>query len=335
MRARRAVSGSGRLVALVLLIAAFSAQSPQFLTQSNWLNTSIYATTTLLLGLGETMVIITAGIDLSVGAILGVSSSVAAVYLVHAGPGVGQAFVAVVIALACGAGMGLLNSAVITLLGVTPFITTLGTLGIGTGVTYLLTNGSDIAIPGTIAPLGNTVWAGWIPVPVAVTAVACVAAFYLLRFTRFGIHTYAIGSNVQGARRAGVNVTRHLVAVYTLSGLFAGIAGALTLARFAVGSPTAGQDAELDAIAAVVIGGASLFGGEGGIGGTIVGSIFVSGMVTGLVLVGVVPYWQTIAIGILIIAAVAIREVTTGTRWERARRRLRGAAAARQGKGTR
>jgi ribose transport system permease protein len=219
--------------------------------------------------------------------------------------------------------MGLLNSFVISWLGVTPFITTLGTLGIGTGLTLLLTGGTDITIPSAIIPLGNGVWVTWIPVPVAITAVLCALTFYILRFTRFGLRTYAIGSSSQAAVRSGINVTKHLRGVYVMSGVLAGIAGLLTLARYDVGSPTAGQDAELGAIAAVVIGGGSLFGGEGGVGGTIIGAIFVSSLVTGLVLAGVNPNWQEISVGLLIIGAVAIQQLVEGPRWEELRKRLR------------
>jgi ribose transport system permease protein len=305
------------------LVAVFTIISPEFLSLSNWLNTSVYTTTTLLLALGETVVIITGGIDLSVGATLGVSSSLAALYLASAGPGDGSVVVAGIIAVATGVAMGLLNSFVISWLGVTPFITTLGTLGIGTGLTLLLTGGTDITIPSAIIPLGNGVWVTWIPVPVAITAVLCVLTFYILRFTRFGLRTYAIGSSSQAAVRSGINVTKHLRGVYVMSGVLAGIAGLLTLARYDVGSPTAGQDAELGAIAAVVIGGGSLFGGEGGVGGTVIGAIFVSSLVTGLVLAGVNPNWQEISVGLLIIGAVAIQQLVEGPRWEELRKRLR------------
>lgn len=321
--ARRAyLTAAGRVFALVVLVVLFGLLAPGFLTRANWLNTSVLATTALLLGLGETFVIITAGIDLSVGATLGVSSSVAAIYLQHAGAGVGPVIVAIVLAVATGVVIGTINGLVIVFLDVTPFITTLGMLGIGTGVTYLITNGSDITIPSTITPLGDQVWASWLPVPVVVTIGATLFAVWLLRYTAFGIRTYAVGSNLEAARRAGVSVGRHLLGVYMLSGLFAGIAGVLTVARFAVGSPTAGQDQELDAIAAVVIGGASLFGGEGGIGGTVIGALFVSALTTGLVLRGTNPYWQTIALGLLIMAAVGVQQVAGGTRFEGLRKRL-------------
>jgi ribose transport system permease protein len=298
-----------RLAALVLLIVVFSLLSPYFLTQSNWLNTSLYTTTTLILALGETFVIISAGIDLSVGATLGVASSVAAVYLADAGSGWWPVVVACLLGVASGVGIGLVNGFIIAVLEISPFITTLGMLGVGTGITYLITNGADVRIPVTINGLGNGVWFGWIPIPVAIAAALSLIAYFVLRFTRFGVYTYALGSDAETARRSGIHVNRHLIALYMLSGLFAGIAGVLTVAQFLVGSPTAGQDAELGAISAVVIGGASLFGGQGDIGGTVIGSIIVSSIVTGLVLVGVEPYWQTVTIGTIIVFAVFVQQL--------------------------
>jgi len=155
-----------RLSALVLMIIVFGIVSPDFLTQANWLNTSVYATTTVLLALGETFVIITAGIDLSVGAILGVSSSVSALYLAGHHPFASNvAFsIAAVLGILSGIGMGALNGLIISYVGLSPFITTLGTLGIGTGITYLLTGGADVIVPASVGVYGNAVYFNWLPI---------------------------------------------------------------------------------------------------------------------------------------------------------------------------
>jgi len=293
------------------MIIVFGIVSPDFLTQANWLNTSVYATTTVLLALGETFVIITAGIDLSVGAILGVSSSVSALYLAGHHPFASNvAFsIAAVLGILSGIGMGALNGLIISYVGLSPFITTLGTLGIGTGITYLLTGGADVIVPASVGVYGNAVYFNWLPITVLVAIVLIIVCHFVLKYTRFGLRTYAVGSDITATTRSGINVKNHLLMVYMLSGFLAGIAGVLTMARFVVGSPTAGQNDELNAIAAVVIGGASLFGGRGDILGSIVGSVIVSAIVTGLVLMGVQPYWQTVTIGIVIILAVFIQQI--------------------------
>jgi ribose transport system permease protein len=302
-------SSMWRWSAFVALIIVFSFISPGFLTRANWLNTSLYASTTLILAVAETSVIITAGIDLSVGAILGVASAVTAVFLADVGSGTWPVILAAsVLGIVAASGIGLINGLIITVLDVSPFITTLGMLGIATGATYLITAGTDVIVPNSISPLGNGVWLDWIPVPVAIGVILCVLVGYLLKGTRFGIWTYAIGSDGEAARRAGIPINSHRVRIYVLSGFLSGIAGVLTAAQFVEGSPTAGANAELDAIAAVVIGGASLFGGTGGVLGSFVGTAIISMIVTALVLAGASPYWQTVVIGIIIIAAVVVQQ---------------------------
>ena len=328
-RRERVLGLSFRLLALVALLVAFGIIAPGFVSRANWLNISTFATITLILGVGETFVIITAGIDLSVGANLGVASSVAALILHSSNGGTGVTVLAIVAALVAGAAFGLINGSLIVGLGVSPFIVTLGTLGIGTGITDLLTNGSDITVPPALSTLGNGVIGGWLPVSVLIVVCAAVVAHVYLTHTRAGCNVFATGSNPQAARRSGIAVGRSTVSVYVIAGLCAGIAAVLTVGQFSVGSPTAGQNDELNAIAAVVIGGASLFGGVGTVGGTVIGAVFVSAMTTGLVLDGTQPYWQTIMVGVLIVAAVAVQQgreslrrlrITIAARFIRARR---------------
>jgi ribose transport system permease protein len=294
---------------LAILVIVFSATAPGFFSLQNFVDISVAASTTLILAVAETFVIVTAGIDLSVGAILGLSEMVSGWVMEHLlSQGWLPALVLGIIAgLVCGTILGLINGLVIAYLEVTPFITTLGMLGIGTGFTFLITNGSDIVnLPQQVGAIGNSVLWHFLATPFLVTLVVIVLASYALRKTRFGRYTYAIGSNAEGTRRSGVNIKRHLMKIYTLSGFLSGIAGVLILARLVSGSPLEGQNDELNAIAAVVIGGASLMGGRGNILASTVGGFIISVLVVGLVILGVQPYWQTVSIGVIIILAVYI-----------------------------
>ena len=296
---------------LIGMVIIFGILAPGFLSLQNWVSTSVYATETLLLAIGETYVIATGGIDLSVGSSLGLSaitSSLAMAALAnHAGLGIA---LGTLVALLTGGFVGFINGVIITKLRITPFITTLGMLGIASGLGFLLSGGTDITnIPAALGSFGGYVFAGFLGMPVLVTAVVAVVSGVLLGKTRFGRRTYAIGSNPEAARVAGIPIDKHLIHVYTLTGILAGVAGLLNVARFAIGSPTAGQNDELNAIAAVVIGGASLFGGEGTIFGTTIGAVIVSMIVTALVILNVQAYWQIVATGAIIIIAVYVDQL--------------------------
>ena len=294
---------------LLVLVAGFSIDSPYFLTRANWLNTSSTATEVLLLALGETFVICAGGIDLSVGAVLGFSGTAGAWVMAdwfHGG-GIAAGFAAAVV---CGGAFGLVNGFLVAWAGVPPFVVTLGTLGIATGFGYLLNNGQEIsAIPSSVATFGNTNLGGWVPVPVLITAVIAVGCGLLLSRTRFGAYTLSIGDSREAVIRAGINDKRYLLRIYLLSGLLAGVAGVLVMARLGAGSPDAGATDNLNAIAAVVIGGASLFGGRGTITGSVIGTAIIAVLVTGLVLVNVPPFWQEVAVGAVLIGAVYIDQL--------------------------
>jgi len=302
------------LAILLLIMALFGVLAPEFFSQANWLATSQYAVEYVLLGLAETVVIITGGIDLSVGAILGFSAMVGAVVMrALINDQLATSIVlplGIVAALASGTFAGWLNGQAITRLRLTPFVVTLGMLSMGTGGLYLLNNGSNIdTIPDIIGTLGSLTLAGWLPVTVLITAVFCILVGLLLAQTRFGLRNYAIGSNPLGASRAGIDVPRHLVKVYMLSGFLSAVAGLMVMARFASASIQAGANDELDAITAVVIGGASLFGGRGTVLGTVIGAFVITVMVTGLILTGVQPFWQQVAVGAILIFAVALDQL--------------------------
>jgi ribose transport system permease protein len=300
---------------LAAIVVAFSIGSPYFLTRANWLNTSSTATEVLLLAVGETFVICSGGIDLSVGAVLGFSGTAGAWVMATGfanahGAAVGALSVGFLAAIAAGGAFGLLNGVLVAWAGIPPFVVTLGTLGIATGLGFLLNNGQEIsAIPGSVATFGNTNLGGWIPVPVLITAVITFWCGLLLAKTRFGAYTLSIGDSREAVIRAGVNHRRVLLRIYLLSGLLAGVAAVLVMARLGAGSPSSGATDNLNAIAAVVIGGASLFGGRGTIIGSVIGTGIIAVLVTGLVLINVPPFWQEVTVGAVLIIAVYIDQL--------------------------
>jgi len=301
----------------VLMLLAFGLASPRhdLFTRASWLNISQYAVEFLLLAIGQTFVIITGGIDLSDGAVLGFTGMVSGVVMQgllnsHANTTL-TTVAGFATAILLGAAIGFLNGYLITRLRLPPFVVTLGSLtAFGAGATPLINGGNEVInLPSQIGTIGQTLIAGWVYVTVLVAAVACVVMGLVLHRTRFGLRTYAIGSNVTGARRAGIRVDNHLVRVYTMSGLLAGVAGMMVMCNFTDASPLAGQNDELNAIAAVVIGGASLFGGRGHMLGTVVGTFIIALLVTGLVLLNVSGSWQQVATGIILVGAVAVDQV--------------------------
>ncbi|MDA8290598.1 MAG: ABC transporter permease [Actinomycetota bacterium] len=302
---------------LAVLVVAFGIAAPTLYTKAAWLATSSFAVEYLILAVGQTYVIVTSGIDLADGATLGFSAMAGSLLMAnllgsHVAGGLAS-FLGILLMLATGTGIGLVNGLIITRVRLPPFIVTLGTLTAVTGATDLLNNGTEITnLPGFITTLGTTsVLSGWLPVPVLIALALAVVFGLGLSRTRFGMRTYAIGSNEVAARRAGVHVDRHLVRVYMISGFLAGIAGLLVTANFSAASPIAGANDELYAIAAVVIGGASIFGGRGTMFGTVIGTGIIAVLTTGLVLANVQPFWQQVAIGAVVIGAVAVDRVRT------------------------
>jgi ribose transport system permease protein len=300
---------------LLALCAAFAVDSPYFLTRANWLNTSSTATEVLLLAVGETFVICAGGIDLSVGAVLGFAGTAGAWVMAHGfasapGAALGAVAAGFAVAVAAGAAFGALNGVLIAWAGVPPFVVTLGTLGIATGFGYLLNNGQEIsAIPSSVVTFGNTNLGGWLPVPVLVTAVITIWCGVLLARTRFGAYALSIGDSRDAVIRAGISYRRYLLEIYLLSGALAGVAAVLVMARLGAGSPDSGATDNLNAIAAVVIGGASLFGGRGTIIGSVIGTAIIAVLLTGLILINVPPFWQEVAVGAVLIAAVYVDQL--------------------------
>jgi predicted ABC-type sugar transport system permease subunit len=272
---------------------------------------SVAATAPLVLALGQTFVIISAGIDLSLGFVMGLASVVAAHLANYAAVKLGlPPFPSMLVGVLSGVGMalvpGLVNGWLIAQLKVPPFIGTLGMYGVARGAAYLFAGGMTIAISNPwYSSVGNDRVLG-VPVLVILAAVCCVVLHYLLSQTKFGQHTYAMGASQAAASRAGINIKRLTIKIYVLSAVMAGIAGALYTGRFSAGAPQAGEPLLLLSIAAVVIGGASLFGGSGTIWGTVAGALVIAVIDYGLVFVDVEPFWQFIAVGLVIIVSVLV-----------------------------
>ncbi len=278
---------------------------------------ALFAAAPLLLGLGQTFVIIAGGIDLSVGFVMGFAAVIMARVM--------QPLTPVEPALALVAGIlaafllsllpGWINGTLISRLRVPAFIGTLGMYGVARGTGFLAAGGTTVPVNNPwLFEMGNGRLLG-VPIPVVITLLVVVAMHYVLSQTRFGQHTYAIGGNRAAALRAGINVRRHTLLLYVISAACAGIAGILYTARFSAGAAQAGEPLLLDSIAAVVIGGASLFGGSGTIIGTVIGALIIAIIQYGLVFIDVEPFWQFVAVGIVIIVSVLIdqsRERLTG-----------------------
>ena len=298
------VQKAGIGLALVLLIVLASVLSPYFLQPGNLLNVARQVSIIGIIAVGMTFVILTGGIDLSVGSILGLVAVVAAQQLQN---GVAPLLV-VGLALVLGTALGAINGLGITLGGVPPFIMTLGMLVMARGAALTYADGQPVSLGDakeTFSWLGRGAIGG-IPVPVFIFAIVAIAGMAVLRFTTVGRYIYAIGSNREAARLAGIKVRAYTTLVYIISGFLAGLTALIWISRLTVGEPTAGTGTELEAIAVVVIGGASLFGGEGGIGGTVIGAIIVGVLANVLNLLGVSPFTQQIVTGALIVLAVLL-----------------------------
>ena len=276
---------------------------------ANLRSIAVFAVAPVLLGLGQTLVIISGGIDLSVGFTMGLASVVAALVANATGAALGEggALAAAVIgALAVSLVPGWINGQIVARLRVPPFICTLGMYGVARGAAYIIANGTTVPVTNTwFTTLGNGRIAGC-PIVVLVALGIVLAVHYLLAESLTGQYTYAIGGNAQATLRAGVDVRRLTTRLYMLSALTAGIGGVLYTGRFAAGAPQAGEPLLLDSIAAVVIGGASLFGGSGTVSGTIIGALIIAVIQYGLVFLDVEPFWQFIAVGLVIIISVLV-----------------------------
>lgn len=322
---RRLQNNAFLLIILFGLIALFSLVTPTgtFLSLGNARNITLDTAEILILAAGMTFIIIAAGLDLSIGSLVVFSSVIAAVVLVrvsgtpeqvrdfnypHLALGVTLGLIAGVLS---GTLWGFINGIIITKLRVPAFIVTLGTLGMALGIAQVITGGLNVPnVPPQLQEFfGSASLFGVIPWLVVVAVIVVTVLGVILAKTKYGLRTKAIGASSESAMRAGINVDRHVLSLYVLMGLLAGLVGFLDVSRFNTASISAHSFDALTAISAVVIGGTSLFGGRGSMAGTVIGAFIPSILRNGLILMGVQPYWQNVAVGALLITAVFIDQV--------------------------
>ncbi len=301
-RLGRALRRFGIVIAFALLVVILSLLSGSFLTVSNLLNIARQVSINAVIAAGMTFVILTGGIDLSVGSVLAVSGAVIAGLLSAGRP----LLVGIGAGLAVGAALGLLDGLVITRGKVQPFIATLGMLTIGRGLTLVYTDGRPITgLPDAFVWLGAGE-VSRIPVPVVIMILVSLISYGILTQTVFGRYVYAIGGNEEAARLSGVDVATHKTLVYVISGVLSAVSAVILTARLNSAQPTAGVGFELDAIAAVVLGGTTLAGGEGSISGTLLGAFIIGVINNGLNLLNVNPFYQQVVKGAVILLAVLL-----------------------------
>jgi len=294
--------------ALLLAAVAFSFANPRFASVNNFQSILIAAAPFALIALGQTLVILTGGIDLSVGSVIALSGMTSAWLVVKQGTPLPFAFaVGVLVGLA----VGVVNGLLVSSLNVAPFVASLSTMTAAAGLAYAVGRGAPIqGIPADYGLLANTRWIG-LPAPVWLMIIGVVGIGILLQRYTFGTRIYAVGGNDSAAAVAGIKVSRVRFSVYAISGLLAGLSGVLLSSRVVNASPSLGQGYELDSIAAVVIGGASLFGGRGSVWGTALGLFLIQTLNNGLDIMLVPSYWQDVVKGVLIAAAVALDVLIT------------------------
>lgn len=294
----------GPLLALLLIVVVITILEPSFMTTTNVLNVLRQVSISALIAFGMTFIILTGGIDLSVGSTLALTGAIAASMLAS---GMDPVFV-MLVTLLLGAVLGMINGVIIAKGKVAPFIATLATMTIYRGLTLVYTDGSPISGLGdsiTFQMVGKGYFFG-IPVPVLTMLIAFFALWFILHKTTFGRRVYAVGGNENASRLSGINTDRVKIMVYSLTGMLAALSAIILTSRLNSAQPTAGTSYELDAIAAVVLGGTSLTGGKGWIFGTLVGALIIGVLNNGLNLIGVSSFFQQVVKGVVILIAVLI-----------------------------
>jgi len=298
------LSSLSRLATIIVLLVVLFLVSPAFLSVQNLVNIVRQASLLFLLASGLTIVILTAGIDLSIGSVLALSASVAANFIQQ-----GWIWGGSLLGLMIGAACGFLNGLMVALVGLPPFIATYGMLWIAAGFAQVFMKGEIISgFPSGFRFLGAGHAAG-VPVPILVMVLVLVACLFALRRTNFGRYVYVIGANREAARLSGINIRGNLLLVYSLSGLFSAFAGLVYVSRINAVESTIGETLLLPALAAVCIGGTSLFGGEGGIAGTLIGALIMTLVTNGMNLLNVSPYWQSFVMGAIVVLSVAVDQL--------------------------
>ncbi|MBK5232117.1 MAG: ABC transporter permease [Thermoleophilia bacterium] len=292
---------AGLPLAVLVLFIIFTLNSSVFFTPANFQNVGLAAAALALVSFGQCFVVLTAGIDLSVGSTVALVSVVAAKVMESSGPVVG-----VLAGLAAGIAVGVVNGFVVTRLKVVPFVATLAMLSIAAGLALSLSGGTPVSgLPSSFTDIASTRLLG-VPLPAVIALAFFVIAWVILRFSRIGRHIYAVGGNLEAARLSGIQVERVAMSSYVICSTFAAFGALVLTARVASGQPTLGSDLALQSVAAVVLGGVSLFGGRGSVVGVLFGVIFVSVLSNGLNLVGVSSYTQMLVLGTALIAVLAI-----------------------------
>lgn len=295
----------GVFIVFLGLCAILSLISDNFLTASNIFSVARAFSYVAIMAIGMTMVIITQGIDLSVGSIFGFAGVVTAFAFAKMGLSLP---ISIILGLIGGVTCGFMNGILITRANLPPFIATLGMLSVARGLSYAITSGFPIQMPKSYNVIGQGTLSG-VPLPVIYMLILAVVFSVLLNRTVLGRRIYALGGNEEASRISGIDVNKIKLIVYSLSGLLSAIAGLVTMARLGVAQSTAGLGYEMDVIAAVIIGGASLSGGKGTIAGTIIGAALMGVLRNGLVLLNVSAYWQQTVIGLVIITAVTLDQL--------------------------
>ena len=299
----------GPLLGLILLCLILSILSPDFLKVKNIMNIANQSSINSLISMGMLLTILTAGIDLSVGSILALSTCFMGIAIVSWGM---NPILAIVLCMITGAFCGLINGVLLTKLRLPhPFISTLAMKNVARGLALIITLASPISgFPKSLQYLGSGK-IGPVPVSFVLVIVVCIVFYIFLNRTDLGKHIYAVGGNKEAAKLSGINVDKTLIVVYTISGLMAALAGVVMVGRVNSAAPLGGLDFDLDAIAACIIGGTSFMGGVGTVGGTLIGAMIMAVLRNGLNLLGVSPDVQIVAIGLVIIAAVYVDVVRT------------------------
>lgn len=296
------IKNSGILTGFVLLCIFFAILSPAFLTMSNALNVLRQISINAIIAFGMTFTILIGGIDLSVGSVLALTGTITAGLIVFGF----SIYISIIIGLCIGALIGLINGFIVAKLRMPPFIVTLAMMSISRGFAYVYSEGKPIRVETThFSYIGNG-YLGPIPIPIIIMAFILFISSLLLNRTRFGRYIYAIGGNRDAAKFVGISIRKIELLCYVICGFLAGLSGIVLAARMYSGQPIAGQGFELDAIAAVVLGGTSFLGGVGTIGGTILGALIIGILNNGLNLIHISFYWQLIVKGIVILAALYI-----------------------------
>ena len=294
----------GIIVVLLLLFITLTFTSPVFLTSDNLITVLLQISINVFLALGMTFVIILAGIDLSVGAIIALTGTLTVGLIVSAGMPI---YLAIIIGILIGTAIGFLNGVIVSQFKLPAFIVTLATMNIAQGIAYIYSGGQSQRITNdAFTSIGTGQLFGFLPLPVLYMFIFIFIFSVLLNKTKFGTYIYAIGGNREAARLSGVATKKVEIAVYTLTGFLAAFAGIVLSARMYSGQPSVGQGYEMDAIAACVLGGVSMAGGRGRISGVVFGAIVIGIISNGLKLLGVISFWQLVVKGLIILIAILV-----------------------------